>query len=133
MAAAVLIGWAAWHLVRGHRQRLVVGMQTGLAGLAVWSFVMASAHGAGLMLIPVLLPICTGAAPTQDLTANAIPVTLAALGVHSAVMLATIAAVSIVVYKWLGVAFLRRGWINLDWVWVGALLICGVLVLRDIS
>jgi hypothetical protein len=129
VAAAILIGWAIWHLVRGHRQRLVVGMQTGLAGLALWSFLMASAHGAGLMLIPVLLPICATAAPTPELTADAIPVALAALGLHSAVMLATIAAVSIIVYQWMGVAFLRRGWINLDWLWVGALLVCGVLVL----
>jgi hypothetical protein len=129
VAAAVLIGWAIWHLIRGHRQPLVVGMQTGLAGLAVWSFLMASAHGAGLMLIPVLLPICAGASPTQELTAGAIPISLAALGLHSAVMLATIAAMSVAVYKWLGVDFLRRGWINLDWVWVGALFACGVLVL----
>src|SRR5262245_51567152 len=82
VAAAVLIGWAVWHLVRGHRQRLVVGMQTGLAGLALWSFIMASAHGAGLMLIPVLLPICATAGPTQELTPGAIPVALAALGLH---------------------------------------------------
>jgi hypothetical protein len=129
VAAAVLIGWALWHLLRGHRQRLVVGMQTSLAGLALWSFLMASAHGAGLMLIPVLLPICATAASSHELTSDAIPVALAALGVHTAVMLATIAVVSIAVYQWLGVAFLRRGWINLDWLWVGALLVCGVVVL----
>ena len=58
IAAAVLIGWALWHALYGHRQRIRVGMQTGAAGLALWSFLMASAHGAGLMLIPVLLPIC---------------------------------------------------------------------------
>mgnify|MGYP003694751879 CR=1 FL=1 len=57
-AAAMLLGWALWHAVRGHRQRLRIGMQTGLAGLALWSFLMSSAHGAGLMLIPVLLPLC---------------------------------------------------------------------------
>ena len=129
VTAAILIGWAAWHLVYGHRQRLVVGMQTGLAGLALWSFLMASAHGAGLMLIPVLLPICTAAAPAQQLTAGAIPVALAALGLHSIAMLATIAAISLIVYKWMGVAFLRRGWVNLDWVWVGALFLCGLFVL----
>ena len=57
-AAVVLIGWAAWHVAYGHRQRLRVGMQTGLAGLVLWSFLMATAHGAGLMLIPIWLPIC---------------------------------------------------------------------------
>src|SRR5438132_10387060 len=58
LAAGVLIGWAIWHAVRGHRQRVRFGMQTGLIGLALWSFLMASAHGAGLMLVPALLPMC---------------------------------------------------------------------------
>src|SRR5205823_1898263 len=58
VAGAILIAWAAWHAIYGHRQRLRVGMQTGLAGLAVWSFLMASAHGAGLMLIPARSPPC---------------------------------------------------------------------------
>jgi len=58
IAAGILIGWAIWHAVRGHRQRLRFGMQTGLAGLALWSFLMSSAHGAGLMLVPMSLPLC---------------------------------------------------------------------------
>ena len=57
LAAVVLIGWALWHLLYGHRRRVVVGMQTGMMGLALWSFLMASAHGAGLMLVPVLLKL----------------------------------------------------------------------------
>jgi hypothetical protein len=44
-------------------------------------------------------------------------------------MLATIGIVSIVVYKWVDVAFLRRGWINLDLVWTIALIVCGVILL----
>ncbi len=78
LAAAVLIGWAAWHAVYGHRRRVRVGMQTGLIGLALWSFLMASAHGAGLMLIPVLAPLCLSSAPAQTLTAGSVPVALAA-------------------------------------------------------
>jgi hypothetical protein len=54
---------------------------------------------------------------------------LAALGVHTATMLATIAVISVVVYTWVGVDFLRRGWINLDLVWIAALLASGVLLL----
>ena len=65
VAAVILIGWALWHAVRGHRQRLRVGMQTGLVGLAVWSCFVATAHGAGLMLIPVLMPICLSGTPSQ--------------------------------------------------------------------
>jgi hypothetical protein len=128
----MLIGWALWHALYGHRQRVRVGMQTGLIGLALWSFLMASAHGAGLMLIPVVAPLCISAAPAQELAGGAggsIGVALAALGVHTVTMLATIAGIAVVVYRWVGVAFLRRGWINLDLVWTAALLLSGIALL----
>ena len=130
LAGMMLIAWALWHALYGHRQPLRVGMQTGLFGLALWSFLMASAHGAGLMLVPALLPLCTSATSMSPLAADAaIPVMLAALAVHTAAMLATIAAVSLVIYDWVGLAFLRSGWINLDLIWIAALGICGVLLL----
>lgn len=130
LAGIVLIGWAAWHALYGHRQRVRVGMQTGLGGLLIWSFLMATAHGAGLMLIPVLAPICLAGAPGQEITASGSILTgLAALAVHTAVMLATIGAIALAVYQWIGVDFLRRGWINLDLLWVGALGLCGVVLL----
>jgi hypothetical protein len=129
-AAAVLLGWAVWHAVRGHRQRLRVGMQTGLAGLGFWSFLMSSAHGAGLMLVPVVLPLCVAGSPSGRLTASgSLPLALAAVCVHTAAMLATIAAVSLVVYDWVGLAFLRSGWINLDVIWIAALGVCGLALL----
>jgi hypothetical protein len=129
-AAAMLLGWALWHALRGHRQRLRIGMQTGLAGLALWSFLMSSAHGAGLMLVPVLLPLCLANSPSGQLTASgSLPVALAALGVHTAAMLATIAAVSLIVYEWVGLAFLRSGWVNLDLIWIAALGSCGVVLM----
>jgi hypothetical protein len=127
LAAAALLGWALWHALRGHRGRPLVGMQTGMLGLAAWSFVMAGAHGAGLMLIPALLPLCTGPLP-QAAGAAVLPA-LGALGVHTGAMLTTIAAISLAVYHWIGVDFLRRGWINLDLVWTGALVTCGILLL----
>jgi hypothetical protein len=133
LAAIVLIGWAAWHALYGHRQRVRVGMQTGLAGLVLWSFVMASAHGAGLMVVPAMLPLCASVGPMSDpAAAGTLPYALpalAALGVHTAAMLAAIAAVSVAVYNWIGLAVLRRGWINLDFVWVAALVLCGVMML----
>ena len=130
VAVVMLIGWALWHAVRGHRQRPRVGMQTGLAGLAVWSCFVATAHGAGLMLIPVLMPICLSGTPSQALTVTgSIPVGIAALGVHTGVMLATIGLVSIAVYEWIGLAFLRSHWINFDLVWIAALSFGGALLL----
>jgi hypothetical protein len=134
LAGGVLIAWAVWHALYGHRQRLVVGMQTGLVGLALWSFLMATAHGAGLMLVPALLPLCSSSIPSSLLMSDAtIPIALAALGVHTAAMLATIAVISFAVYNWIGVAFLRRGWVNLDIVWIAALLVCGTVLLATAS
>src|SRR5271154_2076184 len=60
IAGSVLIVWAAYHWLYGHRHRVRVGMTAGAAGLAAWSFLMATAHGAGLMLLPALVPLCTG-------------------------------------------------------------------------
>jgi hypothetical protein len=130
VAGLVLIGWAIWHAVYGHRRRVRIGMQTGMAGLALWSFLMASAHGAGLMLIPVVVPLCLAASPAQGLTLSSVlPVSLAGLAVHTGTMLAAIALISIVVYRWIGVEFLTRGWINLDLLWTLALGLCGALLL----
>jgi hypothetical protein len=98
------------------------------AGLAAWSFLMASAHGAGLMLIPVVLPLCLAASPGGELTAGALPTALAAVGVHSLAMLAVTGAIAMVVYQWVGVAFLRRGWLNLDLLWSIALVATGLLL-----
>jgi hypothetical protein len=130
IAGIVLIGWAIWHALYGHRRRVRIGMQTGMAGLALWSFLMASAHGAGLMLIPIVVPLCLAATAAQGLTLNtALPVSLAAVTVHAGTMLATIALISIVVYRWIGVEFLTRRWINLDLLWTVALGLCGALLL----
>jgi len=130
LAAIVLIAWGAWHAFYGRRHKVRVGMQTGLAGLFLWSFLMANAHGAGLMLIPAVIPLCLAAAPAHELTATgSVIVGLLALGLHTGAMLAAIAAISIAVYKWIGVAFLRRGWINLDLLWSIALMVCGFVLL----
>jgi hypothetical protein len=126
----MLFGWAGWHALYGRRHKVRFGMQVGLGGLFLWSFLMANAHGAGLMLIPAVIPLCIAASPAHALTVStSLPVGLAALSIHTAAMVATIGMVSIVTYKWIGVAFLRRGWINFDLVWTMALIVCGILLL----
>jgi hypothetical protein len=124
-AGALLIGWAAYHQLYGSRHRVRVGMRTGVAGLVLWSFLMASAHGAGLMLAPALLHLGHGE--------PAAAVSLAAVGVHTLAMLLVTGAIAVVVYDRLGVAFLRRGWINLDRVWTGALAVTGLLLIVTAS
>ena len=127
VAAAVLVGWAGWHALYGHRRHMLVGMQTGLLGILLWSFVTACAHGAGLMLVPAVMPLCSGGFTPETAMLPA----LAALAVHTATMLATIAVLSVVVYTWVGVDFLRRGWINLDLIWLAALLASGVALVAE--
>jgi hypothetical protein len=126
---ALLIGWAAYHTLYGSRHRVRFGMQVGMLGLGAWSFLMATAHGAGLMLVPVLISLCLAAAPAQQLTAaGSLPVTLAAVGVHTLAMLATTGVIALAVYEWFGLAFLRKGWINLDLVWTIALVATGLIL-----
>jgi hypothetical protein len=88
---------------------------------------MAGAHGAGLMLVPALIPLCLAApADAGPLLSGSLPVSLAAVALHTAAMLAVTGAIALAVYEWIGVAFLRRGWLNLDRLWVAALLATGV-------
>jgi len=126
----VLIGWALYHRLYGSRHRVRVGMRTGMAGLALWSFLMASAHGAGLMLVPILLPLGQSGPHASHLPASeSLALALAAVGVHTLAMLAVTGAIAVAVYDWLGLAFLRRGWINLDLLWTAALAATGLLLL----
>lgn len=129
-AGTVLLGWAIHYAAYGHRHRVRVGMTTGMMGLGLWSFLMATAHGAGLMLVPVVIPLCLSASPAKDLTAaGSLPIALAAISMHMAAMLAVILAIAISVYEWLGLSFLRRGWINFDLVWIAALAITGIVLI----
>jgi hypothetical protein len=101
-----------------------------MTGLALWSFLMASAHGAGLMLVPILIPLGHGGSHGGNLPASgSLSLALAAVGVHSLAMLAVTGAIALVVYDWVGLAFLRRGWINLDLLWTAALVATGVVLL----
>jgi hypothetical protein len=122
-----LLGWAGWQAARGHRPPLHIGMTVGMAGLALWSFLMAAGHGAGLMLLPALLPLCSGTG--AESSGVAWPVAAAGLFVHTGAMLATVAAVAFAVYAWTGLGFLRRFWINLDRIWLASLVLCGAALL----
>jgi len=123
-----LIGWALYHWRFGHRHRVRFGMQAGLAGLAAWSFLMATAHGAGLMLWPVLLPLCS---PTVPGSIGAGPLWTAVIGIalHALAMVTVTTAVAIAAYEWLGLEILRRAWINVDLVWTVALAAAGAILL----
>jgi hypothetical protein len=113
-AGMILIVWAIYHWLYGHRHRVRIGMTAGFAGLMLWSFLMACAHGAGLMLVPALIPLCTGQPMIGE---GSLLITIAAVGVHTLAMLLVTGAVAILVYDWLGLELLRRSWINFDVLW----------------
>jgi hypothetical protein len=126
----LLIGWAIYHQLYGHRHRVRVGMRTGLAGLALWSFLMATAHGAGLMVLPALIPLCLGDSPLGEIAAKgAVGTVLAAVAIHTAAMLAVTGAIAVAVREWLGLAILRGAWINFDLIWTVALVLTGLVLL----
>jgi len=129
-AGTLLIGWAVYHWFYGTRHRAHVGMRAGMIGLALWSFLMASAHGAGLMLLPILVPL-TGAGPHAGhmMAATSLTVSLLAVAVHTMAMLVATGVVAVVVYEWVGLAFLRRGWVNLDPIWTASLAVTGLILL----
>lgn len=141
ICGVILIGWAAWHALRGHQMRSRVGMQAKFAGLTAWSFVMSGVHGAGLMLIPALLPVCnrfSGVSSTSalqgagGLLAGVGPVAtaaVAALTVHAIAMLLTTGIVSLLVFERFGVGCLRTKWVNFDLMWTASLAGCGVIQL----
>jgi hypothetical protein len=126
VAGVMLLGWAVYHGLYGHRHRVRIGMTAGFAGLALWSFLMATAHGAGLMLVPALIPLC-GAAPS--LGASPLAISLAATSVHAAAMLLVTGTIALLVYEFVGLEFLRRGWINFDLVWSLMLVATGALLI----
>ena len=125
---ALLIAWAAWQHAYGHRHRVRVGMTVGFAGLAAWSALMATLHGAGLMLMPALLPLCGGAGGAASL-ANPLALSFAFTALHTVTTLATTAIIAVLAYEYLGLGVLRRGWINFDWLWRGALVATGTLMI----
>lgn len=129
VAGLLLIGWAVYHWKFGHRHRVRFGMQVGLAGLVGWSFLMATAHGAGLMLWPALMPLCTPAGMAGAGFDQPWMPAAAGVLVHTAAMLATTAAVAALVYEWAGLALLKTVWINLDLIWSLALAATGALLL----
>ena len=144
LAAGTLISFGLYKLIRRKHPRWV-GMRVGFRDLTAWSFIMASAHGAGLMLVPVLLKL-TGTMHEMEhqahethehwghsvhlfLTNPEALTDLAAVAVHTLSMFAVMAVVALVVCDRLGLMILKRTWFNVDLLWAGALVGAGVVTL----
>ena len=82
------------------------------------------------MVVPALAPLCLSGGGTGGATAaGPLPNSLAAVGVHTIAAVSVSGIIAILVYDWIGVGFLRRRWINLDWLWTAALGVTGLIVL----
>jgi hypothetical protein len=133
--AATLVTLGIYRLWR-HRHPRFGGMQVGFRDLTIWSFLMASAHGAGLMVVPFVIGTgdsLSALAASHTDHAHAVVASTAwtdaiAVGLHSLSYVLVSTLIAWIVYRKLGVAFLRVAWFNLDWVWAGALVITGVIV-----
>ena len=137
IAAGTLIGFGVFRFARPRAHPRWTRARVNRRELTLWSFLMSSAHGAGLMVAPVLLGLSGAAAEgSGDHTleaASAGPFSVAegavAASIHVAAMLAVMGLVAVLVYDRLGVRILRRTWINLEWLWAGSFVAAGVLTL----
>jgi hypothetical protein len=146
--AAMLLAVGVHRLVRGHAHPRLAGMRVGPRQLTAWSFLVATAHGAGLMVLPLILgrTEAAHAAGTPDVmhAAHALhgahaghvvnaglaadqAAALVAAGVHTVAYFAVTAAIALVVYHKLGLRLLRTAWINLDVIWAGALIVTALV------
>jgi hypothetical protein len=126
IGALALVIFGALKLARPRHPRWV-GMQVRGRDLVLWSFLMSSAHGAGLMLFPVLLGL-----PAPIHADDPLPLGMqdvAAVMLHTAAMLVTMAVVAVLVYDRLGVLILRRAWVNVDALWAVAVITAGLVTL----
>jgi hypothetical protein len=138
LVAAMLISMGLYRLWR-HGHPRFGGMQVGFRDLTAWSFLMASAHGAGLMVLPfVIQPPAPLAAESHQhahhiasASASVAAVGAMAVAVHTTAYFVVMTLVAWVVYRKLGLSLLRTAWFNMDWAWAAALVATGIVVLLN--
>jgi hypothetical protein len=140
--AAILILFGLFRYFRPGAHPRWVSMRVNWHQLTLWSFLMASAHGAGLMLFPIVMDLPGGAMASGHqgmhgrmmhsvIGAGSLSVTqgVAVVALHVGVMVVVMGTIAVLVYDRIGLAFLRSAWINLDTIWAGALVAAGLLSL----
>ncbi len=132
-AALLVTGFGLWLLIWRRHPRFLARIRP--TQLALWSFAVAIAHGAGLMLVPIYLGVCraqdlghgrlAAGAPIGGHLLTAFSVSL----VHTLAMVLSGGLVALVVHGRLGLKFLSRSWFNLDILWASSLTAVGALAL----
>jgi hypothetical protein len=132
-AAVLVIGFGIFYFVNGCHPRVLARIRP--TQLALWSFAVAIAHGAGLMLVPIYLGLCRAAdldngheAASALINANLAMAVLVSI-VHSVAMIAAGGFLAWMVYRHLGLKFVSRSWFNLDATWAFSLIVVGAISL----
>jgi hypothetical protein len=132
-ASLLVIGFGVFRLLNRRHPRALARIRPTQLGL--WSFAVAIAHGAGLMLLPIYLGLCRAAAPDAGHEAESrlintnLGMALLVSVVHSAAMIAAGGCAAWLVYRYLGVKFVARSWFNLDVAWDVSLILVGTIAL----
>jgi len=132
-AACLVIGLGLYLLINRRHPRFLARVPP--SRLALWSFLAAMAHGAGLMLVPIYLGICgtvataTGHAAAGSLIGGNLVIAAGVALLHTGAMMVSGGAIAYGVYRWLGLKFLSKSWFNLDLVWALSLVLVGGLSL----
>jgi hypothetical protein len=135
-AAVVLIAFGVFRFARPRAHPRWTRARVSGRELTLWSFLMSSAHGAGLMVAPVLIGAGAADARAQDhaladmrLDVLSVPESALALALHVGAMLLVMGVVAVTVYELWGVRILRSAWLNTEALWAGAFVVAGVVTL----
>jgi hypothetical protein len=130
-ASLLVIGFGTFRLVNRRHPRVLARIRPTQLGL--WSFAVAVAHGAGLMLVPIYLGLCRAADLDRGheaagaLINNDLGMAVLVSVVHSVAMIAAGGVLAWLVYCYLGLKFVARSWFNLDATWAFSLILVGAL------
>jgi hypothetical protein len=132
-ASLLVIGFGIFRLINQRHPRALARIPP--TQLALWSFAVAIAHGAGLMLVPIYLGLCLEANPDRShqaagslINAN-LGMAVLVSTVHAAAMIAAGGGLAWLVYRYLGLKFVSRSWFNLETVWAVSLVLVGGIAL----
>ena len=129
VGAVGLIAFGAFKFLKPRSHPRWVGLRVSARELMLWSFLMSTAHGAGLMLFPVLVGEPSHAHGASAVSSASLTLDVAAVVVHTSAMLISMGLVAVLVYEKLGLGVLRRAWLNLDRVWATVVVAAGAVTL----
>lgn len=136
VAGALVAAYGVFRLLDRRHPRVLA--RVGPKSLLLWSFLIATAHGAGLMLLPIALGLCSGgqqsSAPLAsgreamaELMRSGVAASLAVAAVHTIAMIVCAGLMAWIVYRWTGLGLIRRVWLNHEAVWAGSLVLTGAV------